>query len=115
MKDHPLRPIVRWRQTDGVGGGRWERDKTTIWSGREDEDHRQLWGQTGSGVYIWQVKLDVINPAEWSYLCLFVSDDCVHLRASRPALPARPERGQQPTSDVLDSYNAMSVIQPLLK
>lgn len=33
-------------------------------------------GQTGSGSHIWRVKLAVINPAEWPYLCSVV---CVHM------------------------------------
>lgn len=36
----------------------------------EMEEDRQ--GQTGSGSHIWRVKLAVMNPAEWPYLCSFV-------------------------------------------
>jgi len=29
-------------------------------------------GETGCGSHIWQLKLAVINPADWSYLCSIV-------------------------------------------
>lgn len=76
MKDHPPPPMVQWRQSDGWDGEKWERDKTTILSlggrskrGEEgSRTERESGGQTGSGLHIWQVKLAVINPAEWPYL-----------------------------------------------
>lgn len=83
MKGHPP-PMLQRRQSDWWDGEKWESVKTTIWGHRrrskrgekrgvreiEIERHRQ--GQTGSGSHIWQVKLAVINPAEWPYLCSVV-------------------------------------------
>lgn len=82
MKDHPPPPMVQWRQSDGWDGEKWERDKTAIWShaGRSKKGKRGVTdrseAQTGSGSHIWRVKLAVINPAEWLYLCSVV---CLHV------------------------------------
>lgn len=64
--------------TDGMGkNGReikrqYAAMETGPKGGKTGVTQRESGVQTGSGSHIWQVKVAVMNPAEWPYLCSVV-------------------------------------------